>query len=140
MKKLLLSLILLTPIVVNATNFGIVEPAWEDFAPSSFVDVKAPKGLLGKLNVTANYWYKRRVRFEEGLENCRSFETVEEQITCYDNLKVAQYKENSDYNARIEAQQNPYAGIPEMNNNMENMLQLNNYIDTFTRFQGNEIR
>ncbi|MBR6634119.1 MAG: primosomal protein N', partial [Clostridia bacterium] len=42
----------------------------KDFAPSAFVDVEEPKGL-GKFNVTAKYWYQRRLAFEEGIEVCK---------------------------------------------------------------------
>ena len=64
MKKFLAALLLVLPISVMAEEFGLNIPEWKDFAPSAFVDVKEPKGL-GKLNVTAKYWYDRKVAFEE---------------------------------------------------------------------------
>lgn len=140
MKKFLLSLTLLLPISVMAANFEVIEPVWEDFAPKAFADVKQPKGLLGKMNVTATYWYQRRMLFEKGLDNCRAFEDSEDKYSCFEKLKVEQYKENSEYNAKLEAQQNMYSGIPEMNNSVDTMLPLNNYLNTFTKFQENEIR
>ena len=86
MKKFLAALLLVLPISVFANDFGASVPEWKDFAPSAFVDVKEPKGI-GKLNVTAAYWYQRRVDFEAGLEECKEFLNNDERFTCYENLK-----------------------------------------------------
>lgn len=140
MKKFLLSLALLLPLIAFANeDFGINIPQWEDFAPKTFVDVKEPKGI-GKFNVTAKYWYERRLAFEEGLATCKSLETYEERFTCYEDLKVDQFKQNTEYNAKIEARQNANSAIPEMNNRMDMMIPVNGYIDSMTRFMPNELR
>lgn len=139
MKKIFLTLLLTVPLAVMANDYGMRIPEWKDFAPTAFVDVEAPKGL-GKFNVTAKYWYERKQKFEEGLENCQILEAYEERFACYEELKVTQYKENTDYNARIEAKQNAMGGIPEMNNRTDMMLPINNYINTFTQYMPNEFR
>lgn len=139
MKKIVLSLLLLLPLSVFADDFGIKAPEWKDFAPSAFVDVKEPKGL-GKFNIPACYWYQRRVDFETGIANCEAIEAYNERFSCYEELKVKQFKENSDYNARIEAREGLNSGIPEMNNRTDTMLPINSYINSFTKFQPNEIR
>lgn len=138
MKKILLALIFLLPLAVFAEDFGMNVPKWEDFAPSTFVDVKEPKGL-GKFNVTAKYWYERRLAFEEGLEACKSVEIYEERFNCYETLKVKQYKENTDYNAKIEAQQQSMSSIPEMNNRIDTMLPINMF-SGYTQMMPNELR
>ena len=139
MKKILATIMLLIPLAVVADDFGIKVPEWKDFAPKSFVDVQEPK-LFKRLNVTAKYWYERRTAFEDGIAECQTIEVYDERFTCYEALKVKQFKENTDYNARIEAQRQASAGIPEMSDGTENMLPLNNYVNTFTRFMPNEIR
>ena len=140
MKKFLVSLALLLPLMALANeDFGINIPVWQDFAPTTFVDVKEPKGI-GKFNVTAKYWYERRLAFEEGLATCKSLETYEERFTCYEELKVDQFKQNTEYNAKIEAQQNVNSAIPEMNNRMDMMIPVNGYLDSMTRFMPNELR
>ncbi len=136
MKKFLAALLLVLPISVFANDFGASVPEWKDFAPSAFVDVKEPKGI-GKLNVTAAYWYQRRVDFEAGLEECKEFLNNDERFTCYENLKVKQFKENTDYNARIEAQQQSSA-IQEMNSMQDTMMPVNHYLQNLGRFQPNE--
>ena len=74
-------------------------PEWKDFAPSAFINVKEPKGL-GKLNVTAKYWFERRIAFEEGLANCKATETYEERFSCYEHLKIKQFKDKKfNYNS-----------------------------------------
>lgn len=138
MKKLLTSFLLILPISVLADDFGMRVPEWKDFAPTAFINVKEPKGV-GKLNVTAAYWYQRKVDFEAGLEECKSFLNNDERFSCYEVLKVKQFKENTDYNARIEAQQQNSA-IQEMNNRTDTMLPINNYLNNFAKFQANEIR
>ena len=64
MKKILLALTILLPLSAIADDLGLNEPKWKDFAPKTFIDVQEPKGL-GKFNVTAKYWYERRMAFEE---------------------------------------------------------------------------
>lgn len=137
MKKVLILLAFILPLAVVAEDFGINIPEWKDFCPSAFVDVQEP-GRLAKLNVAANYWYQRRVDFEAGLEECKALETNDERFNCYERLKVKQFKENTDYNARIEAQRR--AAIPEMNSMTDTMLPINHYLNNIGRFQPNEFR
>ena len=139
MKKMLVALSLLLPLCAFADDLGLNEPKWKDFAPKTFIDVQEPKGL-NRFNTTAKYWYQRRMDFEDGLAECKTFEAHDERFTCYETLKVKQFKENTDYNARIEAQRQATAGIPEMSDRTDTMLPLNNYVNTFTRFMPNEIR
>lgn len=138
MKKFLAAILLVLPISALADDFGANVPEWKDFAPTAFVDVKEPKGI-GKLNVTAAYWYQRRIDFESGLEECKAFANNDERFTCYENLKVKQFKENTDYNARIEAKQQSSA-IQEMNSMQNTMMPINHYLQNIGRFQANEIR
>ena len=141
MKKILtLSLLFLAPICVIADEDtsvnGVEAPQWKDFAPSAFVDVKEPKGI-GKFNDTATYWYKRRVEFENSIEQCKLLESSDLQFTCYQDLKVKQYQKNSDYNARLEAIENSKMVPQEIYDKTTNMLPLGN-ITNMMRFQPNE--
>jgi len=143
MKKLIVLIALILPIGVIAeetvTLNGVSEPEWKDFAPEAFADVTEPKGF-GKLNETANYWYQRRVDFENGIEECRKMEDNDAKCGCYQQLKVKQYQENSNYNAKIEAQERANLGPQEMYDRTNNMLPIGSYLDNFTRFQPNELR
>lgn len=141
MKKFLATLLLMLPLTVFAEeDFGIKVPQWKDFAPTAYIDVKEPKGLMGKLNVTAKYWYDRKVAFEEGLVNCKVIESHEERFSCYEDLKVKQFQENTVYNAKIEARSYDNGAIPEMYDRTDNMLPVGNYINNFSRMMPNEIR
>ena len=143
MKKILVLIALLVPLCVTAdevvTLDGLTEPQWVDFAPPAFADVEDPKGL-GKLNETASYWYQRRVDFENGIKECRAIESNDDKLSCYQQLKVKQYQENSDYNAKIEAQERARMGPQEMFDRTDTMLPIGNYLNNFTRFQPNELR
>ena len=79
MKKILATIMLLIPLTAIAEDFGMKVPEWKDFAPKSFVDVEEPR--FKKLNVTAKYWYDRRVAFEEGLVECKVLENYEERFS-----------------------------------------------------------
>lgn len=142
MKKIILLLMLLLPFAVIAeetvTLDGVVEPAWKDFVPSAYVDVQEPKGL-GKLNETAAYWYKRRVDFENAINDCRNLEANDAKYSCYQQVKVKQYQENSEYNAKIEAQEQSRMGPPEMYDRTNTMIPIGGYLNNFTRFQPNEL-
>ena len=140
MKKILLSIVLMLPLTAFATDCGVHVPKWEDFVPKAYVNVKEPKGL-GKLNIISSYWYNRRVEFEDDLAICKELEENDARYSCYEELKVKQYKANTEYNARLEARQNTaYGGIPEMNSRADSMLPVNNYVDHYTRFMPNELR
>lgn len=139
MKKILTAFLFVLPISVFASDFRTNIPEWKDFAPSAFADVKEPKGVIGKLNVTAAYWYQRRIDFESGLEECQAYANNDERFTCYERLKLKQFKENTEYNAKIEAQQQASA-IQEMNSRTNTMVPINQYLQNIGRFQPNEIR
>lgn len=141
MKKILLLSLLLFPLVVFAevVAVDVNAPSWEDFVPKAFIDVKEPKGL-GKLNVTAKYWYERKIEFENGMETCRALEDAEERFSCFDALKLYQYKKNNDYNAKLEAEMNSVNAIPEMQNRTDTMIPIGGYLDQMTRFMPNELR
>lgn len=143
MRKILVLFAVMLPLCVSAQEVvsldGLSEPEWKDFAPSAFVDVSEPKGL-GKLNETATYWYKRRVEFDNGITNCRATEDLDDKLSCYQQLKVKQYQLNSDYNARVEAQELQRMGPQEMFDRTDTMLPIGGYLNNFGRFQPNEFR
>ena len=139
MKKALITLALLLPLGAFANDYGIKVPEWKDFAPKTFVDVQEPKWFK-RLNVTAKYWYERRVAFEDDLAECQTLEAHEERFSCYENLKIKQFKQNTDYNARIEARMQNTSDMQQMNNMNGNMLPLNNFMNGYTQFMPNELR
>ena len=138
MKKTILMALFLSTLSCYAEDFGLNVPEWKDFAPTAFIDVDEPKGF-GKFNVTAKYWYERKIAFEEGIRNCQDLETHEEKFTCYEELKVKQFKLNTEYNAKIEAQQQNMSSIPEMRNRTDTMLPLNMF-GGYAQMMPNELR
>lgn len=140
MKKTLVLLALFLPLCVIADDAdGIIEPEWKDFTPPAYVNIDEPKGL-GKLNETASYWYKRKVEFDSAIEKCRNLESGEDKYSCFQDVKVKQYQKNSDYNARIEAQEQARMVPQEMYDRTNTMLPIGGYLNNFTRFQPNEFR
>ena len=144
MKKFLLLSIFFCALSVCAndevvTLNGIQEPEWKEFAPPSFVDVTEPKGL-GKFNETATYWYQRKIDFEDSINNCRNLEESDAQFSCYQEIKVKQYQANSDYNAKIEAQERARLCPEEMYDRTNNMIPVGGYINNLMNFQQNEFR
>ena len=137
MKKFILFFILILPLSVFSQDIvtfdGITEPEWIDFAPPSFADAAEPKGI-GKLNETASYWYKRRIDFENSMDECRAIEDVDMKTSCFQEVKVKQYQKNSDYNARIEAMERARMCPEEMYDKTNNMLPIGGYLNNFSRF------
>ena len=121
MKKILVLLAIMLPLCAAAEDVvsldGLNEPEWKSFVPPAYVDVDEPKGL-GKLNETDS----------------------DAKLGCYQQLKVKQYQLNSDYNARIEAQEKARMGPQEMFDKTDTMLPIGGYLNNFTRFQPNEFR
>lgn len=143
MRKIFVLATFLLPLGVIAEDVvtfdGITEPMWKDFAPSAFVNIQEPRGL-GKLNETASYWYSRKVDFDNAIQECKTYEESDMRFTCFQEVKVKQYQKNSDYNARIEAQERAKLVPYEMYDKTNTMLPLGGHINNFTRFQPNEFR
>lgn len=140
MKKIIAVFLLAIPLAAFAEeDFGVNVPQWQDFAPKSYVDVKEPKGL-SKLNLTTRYWYDRRADFEASLSDCKALEASDERFSCYEKLKVQQYKMNNDYNARMEAQLNNRSSIPGMESQTDNMLPIGGGFDQMIKYMPNEFR
>ena len=140
MKKLIIFCLLFVPMLVRANELITVnEPSWNDFAPNAFVDVKEPKGLW-KLNVTAKYWYDRRVEFNNSVDECKAKENSEEVFACFEELKTLQYRKNNDYNAKLEARMNGTSSIPGMEDRTDNMIPINGYLNNMTRYMPSEVR
>jgi len=142
MKKILILLLLLTPLFVFAQEEisleGLEEPQWKDFAPVAYVNVQQPKGLA-KFNDVVGYWYKRKVEFDNGIEKCRAVEHNNDKLTCYQDLKVKQYQKNSDYNARIEAMERERMNPQEMQDPTTNMYPIGGLLQNFAKYQPNEL-
>ena len=143
MKKILLFSLLTVALSVCAEEAfnvnGIDEPQWESFAPKAYVDVQEPKGI-GKFNETAKYWYKRRVNFEKSIQNCRDLSEDEDKFSCYQKITVKEYQANSEYNAKLEAEDLARRMPYEVQDKTDNMLPVSNYLNNFSRFQPNELR
>lgn len=141
MKKFITALVILMPLTACAEiDFGVRIPEWKDFCPTAYIDVKQPKGI-GKLNVIASYWFERKTNFEIALANCKALENNDDRFSCYEELKVNQFKENTEYNARMEARQNATSpSVQEMHSMTDNMFPINNYVNSYTRFMPNEMR
>ena len=141
MKKILISLLLFisSTAVFAEKDFGVNIPEWKDFAPTTFVDIKEPKGL-GKFNPNAKYWYERKTEFETELNACRELEANDERFSCYEKLKVEQYKMNNDYNARLEAKVNGTSSIPGMENRTDTMIPIGGYLNNALRWMPSEVR
>jgi len=139
MKRFIAVCLLLTPLLVFAEqDMGVNVPEWSDFAPKAFVDVKEPKGF-SKWNPNYQYWYERKIEFENGLEECKALEANDERFNCYEKLKVKQYKSNNDYNARMEAKINGTSSVPGMQSRTDNMLPIGGYLNNMMRYMPNEV-
>ncbi len=139
MRKIILAFIFMIPLFAFAEeDFGVNVPTWSDFAPKAFVNITEPKGIQ-KLNINAKYWYQRRVEFEDAISECKKLEANDERFSCYEKLKTEQFKLNDDYNAKLEAEINRRTSIPGMESQADNMLPLNNYMNSL-RLMPNELR
>lgn len=136
MKKLFAAVLLLLPLAASADDFGITVPQWKDFVPTAYINVKEPKGLA-KLNPNNKYWYERKLTFDESINECSALEANDERFNCYEKVKVRQYAQNTEYNARIEAKNTPV--IPGMENPTDTMIPIGGF-NSITRNMPNEFR
>ena len=136
MKKLFASVLLLLPLAVLADDFGITVPQWKDFVPAAYINVKEPKGLA-RLNPNNKYWYNRKMAFDESINECSTLEANDERFNCYEKIKVSQYAQNTEYNARLEAKNTPV--IPGMENPTDTMIPIGGF-NSLTRNMPNEFR
>ena len=136
MKKFFASVLLLFPLAVLADDFGITVPQWKDFVPAAYINVKEPKGLA-RLNPNNKYWYERKLTFDESINECSALEANDERFNCYEKIKVSQYAQDTEYNARIEAKNTPV--IPGIENPTDTMIPLSGF-SNITRNMPNEFR
>lgn len=88
MKKTLLWIsvsLVLTP-AVFAISSEI--PQWSEFCPAAYINSKP-----SRFNSTQNYWYNRRIQFEESLEQCNSYKG-EHLKSCYSQIRAEERNKN----------------------------------------------
>ncbi len=99
MKNLFLSLVVIFMFGLSAFAEVILAPQWSEFCPVSYLTAKE-----SKLNKSANYWYVRRIQFEESLKMCDKYKG-EDLKSCYSQISSAEYNKNKAWNNMVESQE-----------------------------------
>lgn len=87
-KKVLLLTILSVVLAPMVWADVVVSPQWSEFCPSEYISSKS-----SRFNSTQNYWYNRRVQFEESLEQCNSY-SGEHLKSCYSKIRAEEINNN----------------------------------------------
>ena len=71
---------------ILSVNASIFEPQWSEFCPPNYQNAVFRKGEKAGMYSENNYWALRRVQFERGIRECRSYKDIETQNACYNRL------------------------------------------------------
>ena len=81
---IVISLMLIPPVFANVVGI----PQWIEFCPAAYINSKP-----SRFNSTQNYWYNRRIQFEESLEQCNSYQG-ERLKSCYSKIRTEKKNKN----------------------------------------------
>lgn len=99
MKKLLMILSVMVIASGCAMAEVILAPQWAELCPSSYLNAKA-----SKWNSDSDYWYNRRIQFDESLARCNGYQG-DDLKSCYSQVREAELKKNSIWNTKVEARE-----------------------------------
>lgn len=95
MKKYLLTVFILGLTVGTVYSASVAAPQWSEFCPEQYVKAKS-----SRFNSENNYWYNRRVQFEESSALCNSFSSSERKNICYARIRTAELNKNKIHNSK----------------------------------------
>lgn len=103
MKQIIVTLLLL--VITSGTAFAKVvsEPQWSEFCPKYFVDATP-----SKTNKTQNYWYQRRMQFQEVMQQASQYQG-DELNKFYKKVRHSEIKKNRRWKAGIHNNNYPVA-------------------------------
>ncbi len=124
MKKFLICLGLLFGFMYSANAEVILAPQWSEFCPVSYLSAKA-----SKLSTNANYWYERRIQFENSINECKQYKD-EDLSSCYAQVRKAEINKNKSWNNKIEAEEQRHQEYVDYNNKQQTINAINSIIKT----------
>lgn len=124
MKKFLMILSLIVFFIGAANAEVILAPQWSEFCPVSYMSAKA-----SKWNTDNNYWYERRVQFENSLNQCQSYKDNDLK-SCYSQIREAELNKNKAWNAKIEVRNKEHEEYIDYRNKQQTIDAVNSVIRT----------
>jgi len=85
-KFMTIGLITTVAMGVNCTWASVFEPQWSEFCPPNYQNAVFRKGNKPGMYTENNYWAVRRVQFEKGKRECRTYTDIQTQNACYQRL------------------------------------------------------
>ena len=98
MKKNLLIVLAFLSITTVAFAEFILAPQWSELCTTSYMTAKP-----SKISKDANYWYERRIQFENLMAQCNGLQNADLR-SCYEQVRASEMNKNKSWNAKIEAQ------------------------------------
>lgn len=77
-------------IIFLASNvaFAVSKPQWSEFCPTNYINAKP-----SRFNDVSNYWYNRRVQFDESMAFCIPY-SGESLNSCYSKIRNEELRKN----------------------------------------------
>ncbi len=124
MKKVLISFVLMNMFFVVANAEVVLAPQWSEFCPVSYMNAKS-----SKWNTDNNYWYERRVQFENSIDQCSSYKG-DDLKSCYQQVRDAELNKNNAWNAKVEARNREHEEYLDYRNKQQTVDAVNSVIRT----------
>ena len=95
MKQIIIALFLLFIIGGAVSADTIVAPEWKEFCPRSYLYAKP-----SKYNVDQEYWYQRRLEFEETMQQASQYQG-QDLKNFYEQVRKSENKKNLQWKMRV---------------------------------------
>lgn len=127
MKKLFLSFCVLCTFSGAAFSEVILAPQWSEFCPVSYMTAKK-----SKFNKDADYWYNRRLQFDESLARCNGYQG-EDLKSCYAQVTAAELNKNRAWDEKMYAKEQSHQEYLEYQRNQQTINAFTDIIKTLSK-------
>lgn len=124
MKKGLISFVMISVFSTAVYAEVILAPQWSEFCPVSYMNAKD-----SKWNKDSNYWYERRVQFENALNQCSNYKN-DDLKSCYSQIRDAELNKNKAWNQKVDARNLEHEEYIEYRNKQQTVDAVNSIIRT----------
>ena len=127
MKKVILLFVLFSISTTAILAEVILAPQWSEFCPVSYMNAKA-----SRLSTDSNYWYHRRMQFEEALSQCNPYQG-EDLKSCYAQIRSAENNKNKYWKAKQAARKEAHQEYLEYQRKQQTINAVQDIVRTFSK-------
>ncbi|MBS4759901.1 MAG: hypothetical protein KHX03_04305 [Clostridium sp.] len=113
MKRFLVIPFVMLMLSTNVMAEVVMAPQWSEFCPPNYLSAKA-----SKWNTNSDYWYNRRVQFENTISQCSSYKGADLK-SCYSQIRESELNKNKAWNLKVEQREKEHQEYIEYRNKQQ---------------------